>query len=1134
MATSLRDIQNGYLESPMHWFRRARESRKSAKTIGWVTSFAVWMIFGLTTPISVYAQVVGGTLSGTVTDPSGAVVPNSQMTIKNVGTGVTRKVAADASGFYTAPNLLPGTYDITVTAPGFKTEVRPGGTLTVGAEQSLNITMEVGQVAETVTVTGAAPTVELASSTTGSVIDSTTVVELPLNGRDWTLLAALVSGVNTVEVQTTTGFSSARAARGFGNQVTVSGSKPQLNNYRLDGISITDYSGGSPGSVVEGITMGVDAIGEFSVLTSNSAAEYGRTAGGVINAVTRSGANQFHGDAYWFLRDEGLDSRGFFDGPKLPPFHRNQFGGSLGGPIQKDKTFFFVNYEGFRQVLGNTNVDLVPSPNARMGIIAGGGAPVSSCPAGTTLFVPGQSNLCVNNLVIPYLPLFPLPNKGLVGNGNTGHFNVVSSQNARENFVTNRIDHTFSEKDSLAGTWLLDKAYLAQPDTFDELLFGNTDIRILATVEETHAFSPSLVNTFRIGYSRIHPIQNQFLSAIAPNGPLAVDPSLGVGPGLSAPALTVSGLQKYLGRGGSPLNSQPWNSYQLYDDAFLTKGTHSLKFGFAGEDMQHNPHVVGFQSGFFGFGGLTNFLSNKPASLVGPGGLYTSKLRQRLFGGYLQDDWRFRPNLTLNLGVRYEAVTVVTEKFNHLTNLRNITDPAPTIGAPLIMNPNLHNFEPRIGFAWDPFRNGKTSVRGAFGMFDVLPLTAEFFTGQQAGFPFTKSLAVANLPPGSFPTILGTLLTGGAASAFRYKSYQFDPARNYVMIWNLNIQRALTPSTALTIGYVGNHGVHMLETMNDVNLVLPVMSTSSGLLWPTPVGSGATINHFLSGQIAPVSWTGSSLYDALDVTLSKKFSHGFQAQGSYSWGKNIDTGSGTTVADPYQNSIGSPFYFCGRRCVRGLSDFNVAQNLTVNYIWDLPTPTQWGSAVSYILGGWEVGGILTAHTGLPITPMIGGDPLGLNSSDTYSLPDRLRGPGCQGNPVNPGSVNNYIKLQCFALPVSTPAIAALCQPFGIQDGEPPLPGTCANLLGNAGRNSIVGPGLLGLDFALFKNNHIKENLNMQFRAEFFNIINHSNFVTPADNNTLFNQDGSPTGGAGSFDTLAGTAREIQFGLKLIW
>src|SRR6202158_2860998 len=303
----------------------------------------------------VYGQVAGATLSGVVSDPSGRGIPSAKVSITNVTTGVVRTVETDSDGYYTAPNLLPGSYEITTTAKGFSTLVQKGITLSVGATQALNLSMHIGQASDKVEVSTAVPTVELATSTISGNVDATTVRELPLNGRDWTTLATLQAGVDTVPVQQPNQGTAPKGNRGYGNQMTISGTRPQQNNYRLDGISINDYSNGAPGSVA-GLNLGVDAISEFSVLTSNYSAEYGRTSGGVINAITKSGTNQFHGDAFEFLRNSALDARNYFDGAKIPAFRRNQFGGSFGGPIRKDHTFFFGDYEGLRESKGITTL----------------------------------------------------------------------------------------------------------------------------------------------------------------------------------------------------------------------------------------------------------------------------------------------------------------------------------------------------------------------------------------------------------------------------------------------------------------------------------------------------------------------------------------------------------------------------------------------------------------------------------------------------------------------------------------------------------------------------------------------------------------------------------------------------------
>ena len=1076
------------------------------------------------------AQVVGARLSGTVTDNSGAVIPNVQVLIKNVGTGETRSVTTDAAGFYSAPNLLVGGYEVSLTAPGFKTVVRSGITLTVGGEQVLDIILQVGEVSEKVEVTTEAPSVQLASSSMGTTVLSNTVVELPLNGRDWAQLTSLEPGVSTVRTQFPVGATSVVANRGFGPQMTIAGTRPQMNNYRLDGISVVDYSGGSPSSVLAQ-TLGVDAIAEFSVVTSNHSAEYGRTSGGVINAITRSGTNSFHGNAYWFLRDEGWDARSATDPGvgNLPPFHRNQFGGTMGGPILHNKTFFFVNYEGFRQTRTTTVVDLVPSTNARNGILAAGGSPVSSCPAGTTLIVPGQSNVCVSSAVIPFLAFWPTPSATqLVGTGDTGKVPVGVNAQGVENFWTNRIDHRLSEKDSISGSWYRDTATFASPDALGAVLNASASGRTMITAEETHTFSPSLLNAFRIGYSRVNIAQNKPVSAINPLAGETTGPLSGIA-GRGAPAVTVTGLQPFLGGlGEASLNNQRWNSYQLYDDAFLTKGAHSLKFGFTAENMRHAPENIAYRNGGWYFAGLGQFLTNAPYLLHEAGATYgIVSIRQTLLGGYVQDDWRFRSNLTLNLGIRYEASTVISEASNQIENLRNLTDTKLTLGAPLYNNPTLRDFEPRIGFAWDPFRTGKTSVRGAFGVFDVQPQISEVFGSMSSPYPFyppAASLGVSSLPQGIFP--IAPIVTGTTTSTYMT---EFNPKRNYVMVWNLSAQRQLSADTSVTVGYVANRGIHMFERTGSMNMEVPQTIAAGGLpLFPTPLGTGPMFNSTF-GQIGGGFWDGDSFYRALEVQVRKRYAHGFQLEVSYTSGKNDDTGSSSTVSDTYINSISTRVWFC-KVCRLGPADFNQAQKIVGNFIWDLPTPKTMGAFASHVLGGWEVGGIITAESGTPFTPFLAGDPQKTNSTDSpFDVPNRL--PGCSA--VNPGNIAHYINLSCFTLPMATPAIAAQCVPFTAAT----VTGTCANLQGNAGRNSLTGPGLFDADFSLIKNTRfarISENFNAQFRVEMFNVFNHPSWQAPLDTNQLFSSSGAPTNGAGSLTAVTVPGREIQFGLKLIF
>jgi hypothetical protein len=1089
---------------------------------------AIFMLISLRT----YAQVAGATLSGTLSDTSGAVIPSAQLSIKNVSTGEVRSVTTDSAGFYSAPNLLPGKYEITATAPGFSSAVRSGITFTVGAQQVLNIAMAVGQVSQKVEVTGEAPAIELASSTISGVVTQNAVVDLPLNGRDWTSLATLQPGVTSdasIQPTITAGFE--RGERGFGVQMTVNGARPEQNGYRLDGINVNDYAGGGPGSV-SGATLGVDAIREFSVLTTNYSSEYGRTSGGVVNAISRSGSNQLHGDAYEFLRNSALDARTSFDGPKIPEFRRNQFGGSLGGPIQKDRTFFFGDYEGFRQTLGVTQLDTVPSQAARNGTLCSIPQPG---PGGcSTHLVTGALNpdpaTGIDKAVLPYLGLWPLPNaNNLLGNGDTGNATIAGTQVITENFGAARVDHRFTEKDSIFASWLYDKGVLTLPDPLNDVLNGSTTGRDFASIEETHIFNPQFVNSFRVGFNRNVALVNQGVRAI---NPLAGDPALGAIPGLAAPGISISGVTLFPAGVTSLTNgSFHYNAFQGFDDVFLTKGIHSLKFGFTFERDYENYTQSYVTGGLFGFGSLNQFLANQPnffLSLIPPNHSIKG-LAQSILGGYVQDDIRVRPQLTFNLGVRYEMSTVPTEKHGKLSTLRAQLDPTTHIGGPIFQNPTLRDFAPRVGFAWDPFHDGKTSVRGGFGQFDSLPLSYEYQLMLAAGPPFMIIGSATQTPPGSFPT--GAFANLSAGGQLRTPFIEFNPKRNYILQWNLNVQREVLPNLTASIAYVGAHGVHNPFHEDDSNTALPTL-TSAGYLWPFPAASGTVLNPKI-GRMDSLWWSGSSLYNGLQVEVAKKMTHNFQGQVSYTWSKSIDDSSASPISDPFANSITSLLFF-DKQLRRSLSDFNVGQNIVVNFIWMVPTPSSLHGPAAWAARGWQFGGIFEASTGLPFTPLIGGDPLGLNSADPFAYPNRLGGPGCQ-SPINPGNTSNYIKLECFGLPMSTPAIASQCTPFQPGGaGNPIAAGTCSNLLGNSIRNDVIGPGLMNFDFSLFKNNQINERLNLQFRSEFFNVFNHSNYLAPIANQVLFDQTGASVGGAGTLNANSTTAREIQFALKLIF
>jgi hypothetical protein len=1043
-------------------------------------------------PFAVSAQVSGGTISGKVTDSTGALIPGAQVAIRNTATGVTTSLVANEEGVYRGSNLLPGDYEITASAPNFTSFLQKGVTLTVGADLTIDLKLAAGAVTASIMVSSEAPTVDTTTPTISAVVGERTIVELPLNGRDWTSLATLQPGISSIRTQYASGGTASRGNRGYGDELTITGHRPQENNYRIDGVSINDYTNGAPGSA-GGVNLGADAVKEFSVLASNYTAEYGRTSGGVINAITRSGSNSIHGSAYEFFRNDALDARNFFDGAKKPPLRRNQFGGSFGGPIIKNKTFFFADYERIRRLQGVPSVVTVPSPAARLGQLAAGTVPV-------------HAN------IVPFLKLYPLPNGGLVGNGDTGIFTTSLSQRFNEDFFTSRIDHRISSKDSLFGTYMFDNGSLSIPDALNNVVFPNRTRRQMIAIEETHTFNQTFVNSFRLGYNRTKGAVNVQGPAL---NPAAADLALGSAPGRAAAIVTVSGISDSVGIGGNSFFRHVQNSYQIYDDAFVTRGNHSLRFGFAFEKIEYNELGLRRPNGRVTFTSLANFLQDRPATFfsLDPGRTREVGVRSSIWAGYLNDSWRYGSRLNLNLGLRYEMSTIPTEAHDQFLAVLTPSGPLVNVKKLFNRNPTLHNFEPRVGFAYDLFGDGKTALRGGFGIYDALPLPWIFAPKEAQGTPFNTGTTVRGLAQGAFP--------GGIFNTINFNTAPLDvpfteltPSRNYIMNWNVTLQHQVVKDWTLTAAYVGSRGVHMAFGTDEINIVLPIEQTPLGLRWPTPAECAATPSRCTrlnpnANQVRGTFWDGNSHYNGLQLQILKPMAHGFQAQGSYTWSKCIDEGSEASRGDQFLNGIISPL-FIEKVHRRGRCSYDLRHVFVGNMLWNIPGPKE--GVASKLLGNWQMGSIVSASSGVPFSVIIGPfgqDPLGLGGTDVNGWPDYVA--GCKIE--NLADPLRYINTGCFTVPNPITRI------------------------GTSTRNLATGPHLFNLDMALYKNipiTSISEGFRVQFRAEFFNILNHTNFAPPLNNNAVFNASGAAIGAAGRITSTQTSSRQIQLGLRLNW
>ncbi|MBI4484304.1 MAG: carboxypeptidase regulatory-like domain-containing protein [Acidobacteria bacterium] len=1034
-----------------------------------VRSFLATYLFVLCVVARVQGQTTA-TISGKVEDPTKAVLPGVSVTLQNVETGIARTVLTDDEGRYRATNLSPGSYEVTAGLAGFKTEVRRGIVLTIGREAVVNFTLDLGEMTEQVVVTGEAPLVDATGSQLVGQVETRQITTLPLNSRDFSQLITLQAG--TVRYRQQRG----SEVSGFGARISVGGARTTYNTFMLDGTDIRTSTSQTP-SGVGGALLGVDTVREFRVLKSNYSAAEGRGAGANIVAITRSGTNDLHGTVFHYHRNSAVDARSFFD-EENPPFKRNQFGFSLGGPIRKDKAFFFGSYEGLRERLGQTFLAVVPTVAARDGIL------------------PGRT-VTVHPAVKPYLALYPLPNGRDFGSG-TAEFTRADSQPTDEDFMTARIDHQWNDQYSFYGRYTFSDSGVSIPEAF-ELFRPVTDIRYqYLTLEQTSVLSPRLVNAFRVGFNR-----TKEASDLTPV--VNLDPSLSFLSG--RPFGTVnpgSGVTPLSGFGRTTPRRFFLNYYQLYDDLNLNRGRHALRFGVSVSRFIYNRHSSSRLGGLWEFGSLVDFLTNGRSRRLRIQGLNSDvdrTLFQTFFAAYAQDDVGVGRRLNLNLGMRYEFTTSPTEKFGRLANLRRFTDLTTTVGGPIYDNPTLTNFMPRVGLAWDPTGSGKTALRAGIGIFYQPILMRQFINTLDRQPPFffdidpPPGLLVAGLFP-KLDAVIGTFAAG--PQAVHVVDFNLDSPAMYQ--WSLSLQRSLTESLVAEVAYQGSRGVH-LDSRQDLAVPMPDFLPDGRVFFP------ASRTVFLNPSFSRFEWysTGStSRYNALNVSIQKRFAGGFQVQGAYTFSRSLDTQSATTAGELNASTVQNAFDI---ESDKGLSEFHVTHRFTGNFTYELPLGSgrRWGrdfsGIVQALLGGWQVSGILDLNTGTPFE-------VESNGRLTHDL---IRGgarpdlaPGGNSNPVL-GGPERYFDPSQF---------------------RPQQPG----FYGNLGRNTTLGPGVAMFDFSVMKNFQVGERAKIQFRSEFFNLPNRANFDLPSA--TVFDAAGRLIGSAGRIQDVVTTPRQIQFALRV--
>ena len=1034
------------------------------------------------------------TLSGTVTDQGGGVVPNADVVVTNLETQQVRTTKTDGAGLYYVPALPPGNYKVSATSKGFETVVQPNISLTVGLQQTINFTLKPSQLAERIEVTGEVERVQTANASVAELVDSQKVRALPLNGRSYDQLIYLQPGVN---VATSAGNS---PNQGRGIKFSVGGARLTSNVFMLDGTDMNDSQNFTPGGA-GGQLLGVESILEFQVITHNASAQYGRSMGGIINAVSKSGTNALHGDAYEFLRNSALDAKNFFDdlNSPIPAFERNQFGGALGGPLKRNKLFYFGNYEGLRERLGVTKNALVPNALARVGAV---------------------------DAVVPYLKLYPLPNDGLPDTkARIGNYRFNKKQPTRGDYGTAKVDWNLNPKYSFYGRYTVDDSVKLRQDAPDHVLGlfaeDETHRNQYATIGSTQVISNTVLNTARFGFNRSVTLVSLFNQANVPA-------DLSFIPGQPFGRAQITGIATL----GATINDPRFfrmNNFQPADDLSIVRGRHTLKMGVALERFQWNTANFNRIGGDYSFDSLASFLQAKVKSVVVPfpGSEPNRGIRALMFGTYLQDDFRVSSRLTLNLGLRYELTTVPIEVNNKMSFIHDPSDVTLVNGPPF--RGNHLNFAPRFGFAWDPKGNGNTSIRGGFGMYYDQILLNQFLNMFDRNPPNWLTVTLGTTAP--FPHPLAAAL---GAPQFTLQDPVFNDFKTpYLYQYNLTIQRALPAKMVASIAYVGSTGRHLIQRY-DANTPLPLVldgkTACNGTILPagtfcTPNGAKRRNPNY--GELQTRRTAGLSYYNSMQLSLVRRSANGLQAQASYTFSRSIDM-SGGLFSEEASNAAVAAQIPDNLFNERGLSNFDIRHTVVLNLLYELPFGKDLHGVAKQLLHGWGVGSIATFAGGVPFTVENSGN-RSLNLGSGASFADRPNlVPGASTNPthgVSRGCTYGGISVPA-GTPVGTPDLY-----FDPCAFFPQALGT----FGNLGRNTLIGPGIAEVDFSLMKNFPIRERVNLQFRAEAFNLANHPNFQAPnLTTLEIFSSAGALSPTAGQLTATTTSSRQIQFGLKLVF